>query len=187
MLRAAGVEVQVEGLQHLEPRRSYVFMSNHQSHFDVLALLHSLPFDLRAVTKKELARVPLFGWALASAGFIFVDRSNRERAIASLNRAQEILAAGRSILVFAEGTRSTDGRLLPFKKGGFVMALEAGAPVVPVVVSGSREILPKHSLQLRGGAIRLQVLPPIETGGRGAGARDALMQEVREAMERALH
>lgn len=183
ILRAAGVEVRVEGLRLLEPDRSYVFMSNHQSHFDVLALLHALPFDLRAVAKRELARIPLFGWALAAAGFIFVDRSNRERAIASLRRAGDILRAGRSILVFAEGTRSPDGSLLPFKKGGFMMALETGAPVVPVAVSGSREVLPKHSLALRRGTIRVRVLPSIETAGRGAQGRDALMAEVRRAIE----
>jgi 1-acyl-sn-glycerol-3-phosphate acyltransferase len=184
ILRAAGVEVRVEGLRLLEPGRSYVFMSSHQSHLDVVALLHALPFDLRAVAKRELARIPLFGWALAAAGFIFVDRSNRERAIASLRRAGDILRAGRSILVFAEGTRSPDGSLLPFKKGGFMMALEAGAPVVPVAISGSREVLPKQSLDLRPGTIRVRVLPPIETAGRGAQGRDALMAEVRRAIER---
>lgn len=186
LLRAAGVEVRVDGLDRLAPGRSYVFMSNHQSHFDVLALLHALPFDLRAVAKRELARVPLFGWALASAGFIFIDRSDRERAIASLGRAQDILRQGRSILVFAEGTRSPDSRLLPFKKGGFMMALQTGAPVVPVAVSGSREVLPKHSFRVRPGVIRVRVQPPIETAGRGPQARDDLMAEVRSAIERGL-
>lgn len=186
LLRTAGVQVRVEGLEHLDPDRSYVFMSNHQSHFDVLALLHALPFDLRAVTKQELARVPLFGWALAAAGFIFVDRSNRDRAIASLARAGEVLRSGRSILVFAEGTRSPDGALLPFKKGGFMMALGAGAPVVPVAVAGSRDVLAKHSLRLRPGPIRVRVMPPIETAGRGSGDRDRLMTEVRRAIERGL-
>lgn len=184
LLRAARVEVRVEGLGRLEPDRSYVFMANHQSHFDVLALLHALPFDLRAVAKKELARVPVFGWALAAAGFIFVDRSNRERAIASLKRAADVLRSGRSILVFAEGTRSPDGALLPLKKGGFMMALECGAEVVPVAITGSRQILPKHSLRVRPGTIRVRVMAPIPTAGRGPSARDALMAEVRDAMQR---
>jgi 1-acyl-sn-glycerol-3-phosphate acyltransferase len=183
LLRAAGVEVRVEGLGHLQPGTSYIFMSNHQSHFDILALLHALPFDLRAVAKQELSRVPLFGWALAAAGFIFVDRSNRDRAIASMARAGGILRAGRSIVVFAEGTRSPDGHLLPFKKGGFMMALEAGVPVVPVAISGSRQILPKHRLCLSPGTIRVRALKPIPTTGRGLQARDALMAEVRTAIE----
>jgi 1-acyl-sn-glycerol-3-phosphate acyltransferase len=185
-LRAARVEVRVEGLGGLAADRSYVFMANHHSHFDVLALLHALPFDLRAVAKKELAYVPVFGWALAAAGFIFVDRSSRDRAIDSLRRAAEVLRAGRSILVFAEGTRSPDGSLLPFKKGGFMMALECGAEVVPVAVIGSREVLAKHSLRVRPGTIRVRVMPPIGTAGRGIVARDALMAEVRAAIETAM-
>jgi len=186
LLRAAGVQVRVEGLELLGAGRSYVFMANHQSHFDVLALLHALPFDLRAVAKKELGRVPLFGWALTAAGFIMVDRSKRDSAIASLARAPEILRGGRSILLFAEGTRSTDGRLLPFKKGGFMMALAAGASVVPVAVCGSRGILPKGSHIVSPGTIEVRVRPPIETAGRGTRARDELMAEVRASIERGL-
>ncbi|MEE9218377.1 MAG: lysophospholipid acyltransferase family protein [Acidobacteriota bacterium] len=183
LLAAAGVEVRVDGLGHLEPDCSYIFVCNHQSHFDVLALLHALPFDLRAVTKQELARVPLFGWALTAAGFIFVDRSNRERAIASLKRAGEILRSGRSILYFAEGTRSPDGSLLPFKKGGFVMALETETPIVPVAITGSRQVLPKHALSLQPGSIRVRTMPPLSTAGRGVEARDALIAETRQAIE----
>jgi len=186
LLAAAGVEVRVDGLGGLTPEGSYVFMCNHQSHFDVLALLHALPFDLRAVAKKELAYVPLFGWALVSAGFILVDRSNRDSAIISLGRAGDILRSGRSILVFVEGTRSPDGSLLPFKKGGFMMALQAGAPVVPVAISGSRDVLPKHSMRVNGGVIRVRAMAPIQTAGRGTRARDQLMDEVRAAIEQDL-
>ena len=186
LMKAAAVEVRVEGLGALDPDRAYIFVSNHQSHFDVMALLHALPYDLRAVTKKELAHVPFFGWALSAAGFIFVDRSNRERAIASLRQAGAVLQAGRSILYFAEGTRSPDGNLLPFKKGGFVMALETRTPVVPIAVQGSREVLPKQSFSLRPGRIRVRAMPPIPTDGRGVEARNALMAAVRTAIQQGL-
>jgi 1-acyl-sn-glycerol-3-phosphate acyltransferase len=166
--------------------RPHVYVANHQSQFDIPALILSLPQPVSFVTKRELLFVPIFGQALWLAGFVFVDRRDRERAIRSLERAARRIRRGASVLVFAEGTRSPDGRLLPFKKGGFMLALAAGAPIVPVTVKGGREVLPKGSLRVRPGRIDVVIGEPIETAGRGADDRDALIDLVRGRIAAAL-
>jgi 1-acyl-sn-glycerol-3-phosphate acyltransferase len=159
--------------------RPVVFMSNHQSLLDVPALLVSLPRNCRFVAKQELSRIPIFGWALRAAGFVFIDRADRQRAIAGLDRAADILRQGRSVLVFAEGTRSPDGTLLPFKKGGFVLALKGGAPIVPVAVRGGAAILPKGTVGGRPGKMVVAFGPPVESGDYSMETKEALMETVR--------
>jgi len=158
---------------------SAIYMSNHQSLLDVPALLMALPHNCRFVAKRELMHIPVFGWALRAAGFIFIDRSDRQRAIESLDRAAGILRQGSPVLVFAEGTRSPDGTLLPFKKGGFVLALKAATPIVPVAVRGGSEILPKGKLGGRPGTIVVSIGEPIDTTAFAMESKEALMETVR--------
>src|SRR3989442_2626656 len=132
-----------------------VYMANHQSLFDIPALVLAMPSDFRMVAKRELLLIPIFGWALWLAGFIFIDRSDREKAIRKLERTVRTIRPGRSVVVFAEWTRSPDGRLLPFKKGGFILALQAGVPIVPVAIPGGRGVLPKGSLRAKPGTIEV--------------------------------
>jgi len=160
-----------------------VYVTNHQSHFDVLALIRALPGQYRMVAKKELFSIPVFGWALWLAGFIRIDRSNREQAIASLDLAARTIRSGTSVVVFAEGTRSPDGSLQPLKKGAFVMAINAGCPIVPVSISGSRAVLSKSSLDIRPGTIDVVIGEPIDTTTHTMERKDLLMQEVRRAIE----
>lgn len=160
--------------------RPRVYIANHQSQFDIPTLILSLPQPVSFVTKRELLFVPIFGQALWLAGFVFVDRRDRERAVRSLGRAARRVRGGVSALVFAEGTRSPDGRLLPFKKGGFLLALEAGVPIVPVAVLGGREILPKGSLRIRPGRIDVIFTEPIDTGLHTAGTKETLIESVRD-------
>jgi 1-acyl-sn-glycerol-3-phosphate acyltransferase len=167
----------------LDPRRPSVYAANHQSQFDIPALVLAMPADFRMVAKRSLAHIPIFGWALRLAGFVFIDRSNRESAIQTLDQAAKRLRRGTSIVVFAEGTRSRDGTLLPFKRGGFVMALKAGVPVVPVTIHGGAGILPKGSLWIRPGAIQVHFGAPIETTGYTYETRDRLADRVREAID----
>ena len=167
----------------LDPSRPCVYAANHQSQFDIPALVLAMPADFRMVAKRSLAHVPIFGWALRLAGFVFIDRSNRESAIQTLDQAAKRLRRGTSIVVFAEGTRSRDGTLLPFKRGGFVMALKAGVPVVPVTIHGGAGILPKGSLWIRPGAIQVHFGAPIETTGYTYETRDRLANRVREAID----
>jgi 1-acyl-sn-glycerol-3-phosphate acyltransferase len=156
-------------------------MSNHRSQADIPAVIAALDeFQLRWVAKKELTRIPIFGWALQRAGHIIVDRSDHRQAVESLRAAREKMQTGISVVIFPEGTRSLPGqRLLPFKKGGFMLAHETGIPIVPVVVLGSGDVLPPHSWHPRGGDVEVIVGPPIPVAGLD---RDELVRRVETFM-----
>jgi 1-acyl-sn-glycerol-3-phosphate acyltransferase len=162
MLSALGSRVEYEGLQHLGDGDPRVFVSNHLSNVDIWALWQVLPPRTRFVAKQELRKVPIVGGAMAASGMVFIDRANRSRAIRSLHEAAERVRSGRPVVLFAEGTRSRDGRLHPFKKGPFHLALVAGVPVVPVAISGSWGILRPRSLVVTPGVVRVQVLEPVD-------------------------
>jgi 1-acyl-sn-glycerol-3-phosphate acyltransferase len=186
ILAAAGVRVEVGGEENVSTCPSCVLISNHQSGFDILALLLSVPASTRFVAKESLFRIPFLGWSMTAAGFIPIDRTNRTRAIRSLKKAAESVRQGRPVILFAEGTRSLDGRLAPFKRGAFHLAVEAGVPVVPVAISGSWRILPPRSSRLRSGTIRVRFASPIPVEDPADDSMDArvgrLMKEVRRAM-----
>lgn len=191
IVRNARMHVDVRGRENFDPRRTYVVMSNHQSHYDIPVLFHVLGSNLRMVTKAELFSVPLFGRALRSAGFISVDRSNRERAIASLRIAKETLAQGMNVFIAPEGTRSRTGQLAAFKKGGFNLALDVGLPVLPIALRGTRDALPAQGLRSRPDAeVRVTILPALDTAPYaampGKAGRDRLMDDVRAAIESGL-
>ena len=186
VLRAAGVRWEARYDAAIDPSRPAVYAANHQSLFDIPVLVLAMPVDFRMVAKKSLIWVPIFGQALWLAGFLFIDRSHRERAIGTLDRAAERLRRGTSIVVFAEGTRSPDGILQPFKRGGFVLAIRAGVPVVPVSVLGGRDILAKGALRPRPGVMKVRFGPPIATEGMTYDTRDDLVARVRRQVEAAL-
>ncbi len=179
LLRHAAVDLSIEGHEHIEPKRPYILMSNHQSHYDIPALFQAFPGTLRMVTKIELFRVPIWGAAMREAGFIAIDRQNREAAIKSLETAKVSLDRGVSVWIAPEGTRSTSGVLGPFKKGGFVLAQDTGLAILPVGIAGTRAILPKKAAQVRMGArVRVRFGKPIAPEAD----RDDLIQKVREAI-----
>jgi 1-acyl-sn-glycerol-3-phosphate acyltransferase len=184
-LRLTGVGVHSIRRAALDPRRPYVFMSNHASHFDALAVVAALPeFQLRWVAKKELLEIPFFGWALRRAGHIIIDRSNPEQAIASLRAAKAIMDTGVSVVIFPEGTREGhDHELLPLKKGGFMLAMETGAPIVPLAVRDSRAILPRDDWRIRRGIIDVVVGEPIAVDGE---SRETLTARVESFLRREL-
>ena len=174
-LWCARVRVEMKGEENI-PRGPAVYMANHVSHFDVFAILGHLNVQFRWTAKKELYSIPLLGLAMRRAGYIMIDRSNHERALASMRVAAEKIRGGASIVIFPEGTRSCDGRLqYPFKKGGFHLAVQAGVPIVPITIVGSREVLPKHGKRVKPGTITMNVGRPIETAGRSV---EELMEEV---------
>ena len=182
----AGVRLEVEGTEHLPREEAVVLMANHQSNFDVLALMVAVPLSYRWLAKKELFGIPLFGWAMRRAGCVSIDRRNREAAIASMQQAADRAARGESVIVFPEGTRSPDGRVLPFKKGGFMLAIESGAPIVAIAVAGGERIMPKYARRIRRGTMRVRILPPLWTAGLDFADRDDLMERVRHRLEGAL-
>jgi 1-acyl-sn-glycerol-3-phosphate acyltransferase len=185
-LLLAGVGLRVEGLENLPAGQATIYMANHQSNFDILALFAGIPGQFRWLAKEELFHIPLFGLAMRRAGYIPIDRSDRVKAVQSMNEAARRIDGGTSVAIFPEGTRSPDGNLLSFKKGGFMLALKSGAPIVPVAICGSYEIMPKHSRWIQGGTIRVRVFPPLPTAGATAAERDRLMDEVRRSIATAL-
>jgi 1-acyl-sn-glycerol-3-phosphate acyltransferase len=184
-LWACGVKVRVQGLERLDPGTAYLFMSNHQSQFDILALMSVLDaFQLRWVAKQELRKVPVLGLCMQRTHQILVDRESRAQAISTIRRVKELLHVGISVLFFPEGTRSKDGQLLPFKPGGFAVAVETRVPVVPVTVNGSRAIMPSGDWKVRSGEIDVILSEPIRINLQmnKKMAREALLLKVQQAI-----
>jgi 1-acyl-sn-glycerol-3-phosphate acyltransferase len=175
-------KVRVHGIENIRPGVSYVFLSTHQSYMDIPAMLGFLPAQLRIAAKKSLFRIPFMGWHLARAGHIPIDRSSSERAVATMRRSASLIKNGTCAFVFPEGTRSTDGRVHEFKKGGFKLAIQARAPIIPITIIGSRQILPKDSIVFRPGTIDMFVDPPISTEDKTDDDIAELMLAVRAAM-----
>jgi 1-acyl-sn-glycerol-3-phosphate acyltransferase len=177
-----GVRVTLRGLERLDPGASYVYAPNHQSHLDILALLAHLPGATRFAAKQSLWRHAVVGAVLDSLGMVAIDRDDPARAIAALNG---VAPAGQSFVVFPEGTRSRDGRLQPFKKGAFVLAIRLGLPVVPVTCIGTRRLMPRGSrLTVLPGDVEIVLDDPIPTAGLGFDDRDALAARARAAILR---
>ena len=177
----AGVQLEVQGRDRIPRGRPVVFMANHQSNCDPPALLAVLPKVL-VLVKKEFFRVPIIGSGMRLVGFIRVDRKNREQALDAVEKGVLALKAGRSFLVYPEGTRSLDGRLQKFKKGVFVMAVKAGAPIIPISVSGSNKIMPKGKFVIRPGGVRITFHDSIATEGLTTEDRDIIIDRVRQAI-----
>ncbi|HXX31052.1 MAG TPA: lysophospholipid acyltransferase family protein [Myxococcaceae bacterium] len=186
LLRVAGARVEVEGRAHVDASRPAIYASNHQSTLDIPVLFVALPVDLRFVAKEQLRWVPLVGWYLQLAGHVIVDRGNRQRAIASLDRAaRRILRRRVSLIAFPEGTRSRDGRILPFKHGPFGLALKASVPVVPVTIEGSARVMPRRSWRITPGVVRVRIGAPVEVARFEPEDRAGLARLVRETIVRA--
>jgi len=187
LLAAAGARVRFHGLERARRHRPCIFIANHQSIVDIWVLLTFLPPNTRFVAKRELFRIPIFGWALAASGCIAIDRGNRSRAIRSLRTAGERIRAGRSVVLFPEGTRSRDGSLKPFKKGAFHLAVQAGVPVVPVAITGSFEVFPPRRLRVRPGPVEVFVESPIDVAPFRPEDHVGLMQIVYEVIAQRFH
>ena len=183
VLSVAGVRVDTEGFEHIPPGEPVVYVSNHQSFFDILALAAVLPDTFRFVAKKELAKIPVFGRALKAAGHIYIDRQRRQAAFESYEKAASVIRGGMSALVFAEGTRSRTGNLLPFKKGPFVLAIAAQVPVIPVYCANTFHILPKGHFRIRPRPVTLYFGEPIPTAGMDYEDRTRLLNQVRSVIE----
>jgi len=183
LLWAGGGRLSVQGQEHVNPKRPTIYVSNHQSTIDIPTLFMALPVDVRFVAKKQLGYVPFLGWYLHLAKFPLVDRRNRSRAIASLEEAGKRIRSGANIIVYAEGTRSEDGRILPFKKGSFALALKAGVPICPVAIEGSGKLMPKNSWNITPGEIKVKIGAPIDVTAYGED-RERLMRDVRSVIIR---
>jgi 1-acyl-sn-glycerol-3-phosphate acyltransferase len=182
MLTVTGTGCEIRGRDKIKKGQSYIIVTNHQSHFDALALVTTLRIQFRWIAKKELLKIPLFGRALHASRNIFVDRSDKGKSIQSIHAGMKRLPRGVSVLFFSEGTRSPDGNIQEFKKGGFVTAIEQGLPILPVTVNGSRKVLPKGSMVFHPGPIEVVVGDAIETKDYTADRLGELVNKTRDTI-----
>jgi 1-acyl-sn-glycerol-3-phosphate acyltransferase len=183
-VRLVGVKIVLRGLENLRPGQNYIFMSNHVSNLDPPVLIPSIPGRCSVLVKKELFRTPILGTGMHQADLVPVDRSDREAAIESVRVATKVLKKGLHMVIYPEGTRSSDGRLLPFKKGPFHLAMDSGVPVIPITLLGTFESWPKTRFALRKGTATVIFHPPIDP--HSYADRDALMLAVRDSIASAL-
>ena len=183
-VRLAGVQVQTVGLERLDPNRTYIFMSNHASNIDPPILIPLIPRRTSVMAKKELFSYPILGKAMRLGSLVPVDRGNREAGIAAVHTASEVIRQGINMTIYVEGKRSFDGKLLPFKKGPFYLALEAGVPVVPVTIAGSHYVMPKRRFAIKRGLVTIIFHDPIEA--KDFGDREGLMEKVRAVINAGL-
>ena len=179
ILFVSRIDVTVSGLSNLDPSRSFIYMSNHQSNFDIPVLLACLPVQFRWLAKAELFKIPIFGGGMRAAGYISIDRFNRESAFESISVAAKKIKEGASVMIFPEGTRSIDGNIRAFKKGGFVLAVDSGVPIIPIILQGTRSIMPKGRIRIRTGHVYMDIQPPLETSGYTRESKDDLIEKVR--------
>ncbi len=182
ILIVSRIKVSVKGLSNIDPSKSYIYMSNHQSNFDIPVLLGYLKVQFRWLAKMELFKIPIFGHAMRKAGYISIDRNNRESAFESLKTAARKIKSGVSVLIFPEGTRSRDGKIRSFKKGGFVMAVDSGVPIVPIVLTGTSSIMTKGSFRINPGKVSMTIHQPIQTSVYTRETKEALMERVQRVI-----
>ena len=180
MLAVSFVRTEIKNKEKILKGTSYIIISNHQSLYDIIALVTTLGIQYRWFIKNEILKIPLFGYALYASRNIFIDRSNTAKTIESINKGIDRLPKGVSIMVFAEGTRSPDGQIHEFKKGGIVTAVRRNIPILPVTVNGSRRILPKGSLVVKPGKIQVVIGDPIETSGYTTDTVQELIDKTRQ-------
>jgi len=182
ILRVCGIRVEVKGLEHVDASVPRIYMTNHQSFFDIFALLACLPVNFKFILKQELMKIPFLGPAMRKAGYIGIERDDPRKAVESMKQAALRIKSGASVLIFPEGTRSPDGSLQEFKKGGFNLAVKSGCDIVPIGIRDSFRIAPKGSLKIRKGAFGLSIGSPICLSGLGKRDIPRLMQQVRSEM-----
>lgn len=184
MLMVCNTKVQVIGKENILRGKPQVFMANHQSDFDILITLAHVPGQFRWIAKKELFAIPVFGRAMRGAGYIEIDRQNHEKAMQSLDLAALRIREGKSVMTFPEGTRSRDGEIKAFKQGTFYLAIQSGVPIVPISIIGSGDIMPKRSLKVKPGKIKLVIDKAIPTKGYPLEKRQELIDRVRQVIIR---
>ena len=178
VLGVPGVKVEIEVRGRIDPHKPYVFMANHASMVDIWAMFLRMPVPVRFIAKKQLGQIPVFGWAMRAGRFVFIDRQNAASARRSIQEAAQRIKDGQSVAIFPEGTRTRDGKLGAFKKGGFHLAIDAGVEIVPLAIRGTRAVMPPGTPLIRAGRVQIEVDEPISTAGLGPSDRQQLLERV---------
>jgi 1-acyl-sn-glycerol-3-phosphate acyltransferase len=179
ILIVSGIKVNINGFSNIDPSCSYIYMCNHQSNFDIPVLLGCLPVQFRWLAKAELFKIPIFGRAMRGAGYVAIDRFDRQSAFNSISEVSKKMKNGVSVMIFPEGTRSKDGKIGSFKKGGFIMAVDSRVPIIPLVIRGTRSIMEKGNLRINPGDVSMQIGQPVETATYTRETKDDLIKSVR--------
>jgi 1-acyl-sn-glycerol-3-phosphate acyltransferase len=178
VLGVPGVKVEIKMRVPLDPTRPYVFMANHASMVDIWAMFLRVPIPVRFIAKKQLGQIPVFGWAMRAGRFVFIDRQNAVSARRSIQEAAQRIKSGQSVAIFPEGTRTRDGKLGAFKKGGFHLAIDSGVEIVPLAIRGTRAVMPPGTPLIRAGLVQIEIDEPIATAGLGPSDRQRLLEQV---------
>ncbi|MBT3229443.1 MAG: 1-acyl-sn-glycerol-3-phosphate acyltransferase [Candidatus Marinimicrobia bacterium] len=181
VLKISSVKVEIEGLEHIDEKSQYIFISNHTSAFDIPAIYWGIKNKNGMLAKKQLQYVPFFGWAMWAAGHFFVDRKDHRAALAVMEQVAVQMSAnkGHSLVIFVEGTRSMDGQLQRFKKGAFVLSLDTGIPIVPIIINGARKAKSKKQRRISATTIKLTILPPMDPGAYNTETRQQYLDDAR--------
>jgi 1-acyl-sn-glycerol-3-phosphate acyltransferase len=182
LLHLVGVRVRVIGQQNVLSDKPQIFIANHQSVFDIFAVLGHVPGEFRWIAKEELFRIPVFGRAMRKAGYIPINRKNHEKAMTSIAEAIEKIRGNRSVMSFPEGTRSIDGTIGPFKPGMFLLAMQAGVPIVPMTIIGANKVWPKRSLSIKPGVITIVIDKPVDVKAYTPERCNELIEKVRNTI-----
>lgn len=167
---------------NIDYSKPHIFIANHQSYLDIPSIIKAVDSLLYFVAKKELKKLPFLGWYISISGMIFVDRSNRKKSVESMKRAAQMVRDGKSVLTFPEGTRTKTGKILPFKKGAFLLAIDAGVPIVPIAISGTGNIFPSNKIVFKPGKAKLKILDPIDTTSYNSENVEELIAKAHEAI-----
>jgi len=182
LCRWNGIQVEVEGMEHVQTDHAQIFIANHQSFFDIFSLSGFLPVQIRWMAKSSLFKIPFVGWSMVASRYIPVERESRKKAYQAFVQAVEKLKAGYSVVIFPEGTRSLDGTIGPFKKGSHLLAVRSKAPLVPVTIMGSGNIKRKGSMWIEPGRVRIIISPPLNTEKIGNQDEEAVLSRIRKTI-----
>lgn len=186
IIKTVGVKVTVKGRNNIDKKKTYIYISNHLSNFDVFLLVNLLPAKMRILAKRSLFYIPIFGWSIFLAGYISVEKEDQPGLLKSFTKVAEKIKKGKPVLFFAEGSRSTDGTLQPFKKGAFLIALKAGVPIVPIAISGTNRIMPPYTSKIHSGNVKVLIGKPIPIENYRIGQVSELMNDTRREIAKNL-
>jgi len=187
ILRAAGIDLRAENTEVIDRKQRYIIIANHYSYFDIPCIFAAIPQPIRFMAKVSLFKIPIFGWAIGRAGFIPIDRKNRRTAVKSFELAVERIRKGNTVVVFPEEGRSRERAMRPFQRGGFLLALRSGLPILPVAIDGTYDVFSAHAKRVTPGPVTVKVGTPIPTEGLTVRDKDRLLRESREQISAMLN